>query len=124
MLDSSEEGPSRCLGLVPGVCRLLPGGAGLKVPHMGWNSVRFTRVHPIFDGIKDDDEFYFVHSYYPQPLAEEWIAGVTDYGFDFCSVIAKENLVAVQFHPEKSGLAGLKILQNFSNWSPSEQKRL
>ena len=111
LLDRTEEGGANCLGSVAGRVRRLPDG--LKVPHMGWNSVRFKREHPVFKGIPQDSHFYFVHSYYAAPDDETWVAGTTDYGVPFCSIYAKDNVVATQFHPEKSGRMGLRIYQNF-----------
>ena len=111
LLDRTEEGGADCLGSVAGRVRRLPDG--LKVPHMGWNSVRFKREHPVFEGIPQDSHFYFVHSYYAAPDDETWVAGTTDYGVSFCSIYAKDNVVATQFHPEKSGRMGLRIYQNF-----------
>jgi len=111
LLDRTEEGDADCLGSVAGPVKRLPGG--LKVPHMGWNSVRFKQEHPVFDGIPQDSHFYFVHSYYAAPDDETWVAGTTDYGVSFCSIYAKDNVVATQFHPEKSGRIGLRVYQNF-----------
>ncbi|MED5568292.1 MAG: imidazole glycerol phosphate synthase subunit HisH [Chloroflexota bacterium] len=111
LLDRTDEGGADCLGSVAGRVRRLPDG--LKVPHMGWNSVRFKREHPVFKGIPQDSHFYFVHSYYAAPDDETWVAGTTDYGVSFCSIYAKDNVVATQFHPEKSGRMGLRIYQNF-----------
>ena len=111
LMDSTEEGDAQCLGIVPGKTRKLP--AGLKVPHMGWNQVSFDGTHPVFSGIPDDSHFYFVHSYYADPEDNELVVGITEYGMSFCSVVARENLVATQFHPEKSGTLGLKIYENF-----------
>ena len=111
LLDRTEEGGADCLGSVAGRVRRLPDG--LKVPHMGWNSVRFKREHPVFKGIPQDSHFYFVHSYYAAPDDETWVAGTTDYGVSFCSIYARDNVVATQFHPEKSGRMGLRIYQNF-----------
>ena len=111
LLDRTEEGGADCLGSVAGRVRRLPDG--VKVPHMGWNSVRFKREHPVFKGIPQDSHFYFVHSYYAAPDDETWVAGTTDYGVSFCSIYAKDNVVATQFHPEKSGRMGLRIYQNF-----------
>lgn len=111
LLDRTEEGDAECLGSVAGRVKRLPGG--LKVPHMGWNSVRFKQEHPVFDGIPQDSHFYFVHSYYAAPDDETWVAGTTDYGVSFCSIYAKDNVVATQFHPEKSGRIGLRVYQNF-----------
>ncbi len=115
LMDRTEEGDKPCLGVVPGKAKLLP--PGLKVPHMGWNSVRFngreSELHPVLAGIPQDSYFYFVHSYYAAPEDPSGVSGTTDYGIPFCSVYAKDNLVATQFHPEKSGPAGLRIYQNF-----------
>jgi glutamine amidotransferase len=134
LLSASEEGGEHeCLGIIPGRVKKLPGGhangvgaqhaapaAGengnggvLKVPHMGWNQVRQTSEHPIFDGIADESYFYFVHSYYPQPDDDGVVIGETDYGVTFASVLARGNIVATQFHPEKSGDAGLRMYENF-----------
>ncbi|MDH5696536.1 MAG: imidazole glycerol phosphate synthase subunit HisH [Dehalococcoidia bacterium] len=109
--DTEEGGWHQCLGIIPGVVRRLP--PGLKIPHMGWNQVRQKVSHPIFGGIPDEANFYFVHSYYVEPDDGSLVAGETDYGIPICSVIARGNLVATQFHPEKSGEVGLKIYDNF-----------
>ena len=111
LMDRTEEGDSRCLGVVPGNARLLP--PGLKVPHMGWNNVNFKNQHPLVAGIPQDSYFYFVHSYYATPQDLEGVGGTTEYGIPFCSIYASGNLVATQFHPEKSGLAGLRLYKNF-----------
>ena len=115
LLERTEEGDGDCLGLVAGqVKRFSPGAKGeLKVPHMGWNSVEIQGRHPVLEGIGKSSHFYFVHSYYGAPDQTECVAGTTDYGVTFCSVLAKDNLVATQFHPEKSGPVGLRIYQNF-----------
>lgn len=91
-------------------------GRPLKIPHMGWNAVRQARPHPVWDGIADGARFYFVHSYYAAPADPAQTAGVTDYGIRFTSAAAWENIFAVQFHPEKSQKAGLRLLQNFVHW--------
>jgi glutamine amidotransferase len=111
LLERTEEGNAPCLGILRGQVRRLP--AGLKVPHMGWNGVQFRKPHPLFRGIPQDTHFYFVHSYYADPVDQEGVAGVTEYGIPFCSVYARDNLVATQFHPEKSGLLGLRVYENF-----------
>lgn len=112
LLTVSEEGGEHaCLDIVPGRVRRLP--EGLKVPHMGWNRVRQRRAHPVFEGIPDGAFFYFVHSYYADPLDESVVVGETDYGVNFAAVVAKDNIVATQFHPEKSGQVGLRIYENF-----------
>ncbi|MDD4357990.1 MAG: imidazole glycerol phosphate synthase subunit HisH [Smithellaceae bacterium] len=121
ILDHSEENQTDCTGLVAGSTRRFPdlledAGRALKIPHMGWNSVSLKRHHPVFDNIPEEAEFYFVHSYYPSPEDETAVLGITDYGISFCSVMAVKNLVAMQFHPEKSGRPGLQILKNFCTW--------
>ena len=116
IFDRSEERSTACLGLVPGAVRRFAPGTGLKVPHMGWNAMHFTREHPVFAGIPQDTSFYFVHSYYPDPVDRDMIAAETDYGIAFPSCIARGNLVAFQCHVEKSGPFGLKLLSNFLGW--------
>lgn len=111
LLERTEEGDAPCLGILQGHVRRLP--PGLKVPHMGWNQVHFKQQHPLFRGIPQDTHFYFVHSYYADPVDQGGVAGVTEYGIPFCSVYARDNLVATQFHPEKSGALGLRIYENF-----------
>lgn len=112
LFDATEEGGwHNCLGIIPGVVRKLP--QGLKIPHIGWNQVRQRVYHAIFSGIPDETNFYFVHSYYVEPDDMSLVAGETEYGIPICSVIAKGNLIATQFHPEKSGEVGLKIYDNF-----------
>jgi len=123
ILEYSEENDTTCIGLVAGSTKRFPeklvyGGERLKIPQMGWNSVRLLRSHPVFENVPVDAEFYFVHSYYPAPADGQVILGTTDYGISFCSVIARDNLVAMQFHPEKSGRPGLQILRNFCAWRP------
>ena len=108
---TEEDGGHECLGIIPGRVRKLP--SGLKIPHMGWNQVKQRISHPVFDGIPDKANFYFVHSYYAEPDDKSLIAGETEYGIPLCSVIAEGNLVATQFHPEKSGEVGLKLYDNF-----------
>ncbi len=112
LFDVSEEGGEHpCLGVLPGRVVRLP--EGLKVPHMGWNQVRIVRPHPIFEAIPDGSYFYFVHSYYPRPDDSEIVVGETEYGVRFPSVVARDSLVATQFHPEKSGTIGLRMYENF-----------
>lgn len=112
LFDRTEEnGGHDCLGIVRGEVRRLRGVS--KIPHMGWNQVGQRSNHPIFEGIPDGACFYFVHSYYPAPEDKNIVAGETDYGLSFCSVIARGNMVATQFHPEKSGEVGLRFLKNF-----------
>lgn len=112
LLSVSEEGGEHeCLGIIPGRVKKLPGGQ--KVPHMGWNNVRQTSPHAIFEGIPDESYFYFVHSYYPEPADPSVVVGETEYGVTFASVLARDNIVATQFHPEKSGEMGLRMYRNF-----------
>ena len=120
IISHSEENDTPCLDLVPGRVRRFPGGLreggrALKIPHMGWNRVEFSRPHPVFAGLPAA-EYYFVHSFYPDPADTAHILGRTEYGLRFCSALANRNLVAVQFHPEKSGAPGLRILANFCRW--------
>jgi len=116
---SEENGGTECLGLLPGSVRLFrPTDRFDKVPQMGWNSVAQRVPHPIFDGIEDNSEFYFVHSYYPAPSDPACVLGETAYGgVSFASVVGRGNLVATQFHPEKSGKVGLRLLGNFVKWT-------
>jgi glutamine amidotransferase len=122
IMERSEENQTRCLGIIKGeVLRFPenisePGGRKLKVPHMGWNRVNVTREHAVFDGIDSQSEFYFVHSYYPAPRETRNLLGQTLYGIPFASALVSANLVAVQFHPEKSGRPGLRFLSNFCVW--------
>ena len=118
ILSRSEEGDTPCLGIVDGTCRLLPRSPGLKVPHMGWNTMDFADRHPLLEGIASGSFFYFVHSYYPEPGAESRAIGWTEYGTRFSSGFGRGNLAAFQFHPEKSGEAGLRLLSNFVEWDP------
>jgi glutamine amidotransferase len=116
IFEDSEESPgARGLGLLPGSVRRFKGD-GLKVPHMGWNELRLAREHPVLDGL-DGEAFYFVHSYYPEPAEEEDLIGEAEYGIRFCAAAGRENLIAVQFHPEKSSGAGLGLYENFLAWS-------
>jgi len=111
LADTEEGGGCSCLGIIPGKVKKLP--AGLKIPHMGWNQVRQMQKHWIFEGIKDNSNFYFVHSYYAEPEDKSIIAGETEYGTAFCSMVIRDNLIATQFHPEKSGEIGLRMYSNF-----------
>jgi glutamine amidotransferase len=112
LFDETEEGGRHhCLGIIPGVVRKLP--PGLKIPHMGWNQVYQKIRHPLFNSIPDGANFYFVHSYCAEPRDPTVVAGTTDYGGMFCSAIVKGNLMATQFHPEKSGESGLRMYENF-----------
>ncbi len=123
LLTHSEENQGTdCLGVYPGRVRYFgdshkdQSGVKLKVPHMGWNGVRQKQRHPLWHAIEDNSRFYFVHSYYVEVEDTSLVAGTSDYGFDFTSVIADENVFALQCHPEKSATAGLQLLQNFLNW--------
>jgi glutamine amidotransferase len=109
-----EDGEYEGLGLVPGEVVRFRVPPEYKVPHMGWNQVQFRRRPPIFEGVPDGEHFYFVHSYYVVPKDESIIATETDYPAAFCSSIWRDNLFAVQFHPEKSQSAGLRVLKNFA----------
>ena len=111
LFDWTDEGEAECLGVVPGTVRRLP--PGLKVPHMGWNTVDIRTQHPVFDGVPSGSYFYFVHGYYPAPASEDAVAATTSYGIDFCCAVARGQMVATQFHPEKSGPAGLQLYKNF-----------
>lgn len=112
LLSNTEEDDGQaCLNIIPGSVKRLP--PGLKIPHMGWNQVRQLVAHPVFSGIPDSTDFYFVHSYYAEPLDKSVIAAETGYGINFCSMIIRNNLVATQFHPEKSGEPGLLMYNNF-----------
>jgi glutamine amidotransferase len=116
LLDRSEEDDARCLGFVAGrVARYSNSvdGRPLKVPQIGWNRVRTTKPHPIFDGVPDNTHFYFVNSYYPIPDDPSVAIAESDHGVTFVAAIARRNIVATQFHLEKSGAAGLRLLDNF-----------
>lgn len=118
--DSQEDGGTGCIGLVPGSVELFrPSSLYDKIPQMGWNAVTQASDHPLFEGIADRSEFYFVHSYYPKPTDPKTVFGTTDYAdVSFASVLGRDNVVATQFHPEKSGRIGLKMLENFCQWNP------
>jgi glutamine amidotransferase len=122
----SEENDTQCLGLIQGEVRRFQEDMvderdrKLKVPHMGWNGVALKTQHPLFDGVEPESEFYFVHAYYPVSESPDTVLGETDYGIRFASVLTSKNLVAVQFHLEKSGRPGLKILSNFCRWSGTD----
>jgi glutamine amidotransferase len=108
---TEEGGWHECLDVIPGIVHRLP--PGLKTPHMGWNQLRQRISHPIFRGIPDEANFYFAHSFYAEPEDMSVVAGTTSYGASICSVITKDNLIATQFHPEKSGKYGLRMYANF-----------
>ncbi len=124
ILTHSDENDTLCLGILDGTVRAFApdnqskDGQKLKIPHMGWNGVRIERSHPLLSDVGADDEFYFVHSYYPEPENFESVIAVTDYGISFASILGFKNLFATQFHLEKSGPPGLKILDNFCKWTP------
>ena len=122
---SDENGGVEALGVLPGRVVRFPDdsrdpttGERLKIPHMGWNQVHQTVDHPLWRDITQDSRFYFVHSYYLQPAEPTLQAATTDYGLDFTSAVARDNIFAVQFHPEKSAQAGLQLLANFVQWQP------
>jgi glutamine amidotransferase len=117
LFERGEEGDTPGLGLLPGrVPRFKL--KGLKIPHMGWNEVAQRRLHALWAGIADRSRFYFVHSYYPAPADGALVAATTDYGAPFTCAVARDNIFAVQFHPEKSQSAGLQLLSNFVHWRP------
>ena len=116
-LEYSEENDTDTLGLLPGeVRRFRLDDPDLKVPHMGWNAVRVVRPHPVFDGVQHGDEFYFVHAYRPIPERSMDIIAESVYEGPFCSALGRDNYVATQFHPEKSGRVGLRLLERFADW--------
>jgi len=125
LFEHSAEGDVAGLGVFAGEVRRFPAekmvdaaGNRLKVPHMGWNEVRQTRPHALWQGIADGARFYFVHSYYVDPVDRACVAGTTDYGIPFTSAVARDNIFAIQCHPEKSAQAGLALLENFIRWKP------
>jgi glutamine amidotransferase len=125
LLDRSEEGPTDGLGLIHGEVlrfdlagRLQPDGSRFKVPQMGWNRVFQSRPHPIWQGVPDASYFYFVHSYYARPSDARHSVGEADYGARFTAAIARDNIFATQFHPEKSADQGLSLYRNFLHWNP------
>ncbi len=123
LLDASEEDDGTpCLSLIPGqVVRFQPDDKYDKIPQIGWNTVQFrSPAHPLFAGIEDNSEFYFVHSFYPSPTNQaNWLAETTYAGATFASAVGKGNVVATQFHPERSGRIGLRLLKNFTEWDGS-----
>lgn len=125
LLDRSEEQDTAGLGLIPGTVkrfrlegRLQGDGSRFKVPQMGWNRVRQAQPHPLWDGVADNAFFYFVHSYYVVPDNAAHTSGETVYGVPFTSAVARDNIFATQFHPEKSAEAGLRVYRNFVHWNP------
>jgi glutamine amidotransferase len=122
-LGHSEEGDTPCLGLVAGRVRRFPElPRELKVPHMGWNRIRVVRQHPLFEAVPNENEFYFVHSYYLAPDDTERVVATTEHGVEFACAFALDNFAAVQFHPEKSGPLGLAILERFASWVPAQAR--
>ena len=126
LFDRSEEGDTAGLGVLSGhVVRFTPArgavdaqGLALKVPHMGWNKVAWRAPHPVTRGLDHDGWFYFVHSFHAEPAEPSQILGESDYGLRFTCAVARDNIIATQFHPEKSAAAGLKLLSNFVSWNP------
>lgn len=114
LFDRSEEGPTECLGWLGGEVRRFPDTG--RVPQIGWNTVRFHRDHPLAAGLPEATHCYFVNSYYAVPADADTVLGTTDYSVEFCSVVAHHNVVATQFHAEKSGELGLRLLRNFATW--------
>ena len=121
--DSEENGGTKGLGIISGQARHFPQRLnqeqGLKIPHMGWNRVHQQQPHPLWQDIAQDSRFYFVHSYYAAPEQQQAVLARTEYGEPFASVIGRDNIFAVQFHPEKSQHAGLQLLKNFIAWDGS-----
>jgi glutamine amidotransferase len=125
LFELSEEGDVPGLGLLPGKVvrfqldgKLQADGSRFKVPQMGWNRVRQSRAHPLWNGVADNSYFYFVHSYFAVPEDASHTIGEADYGAPYCCAVAKDNVVATQFHPEKSANAGLQLYKNFVHWNP------
>jgi glutamine amidotransferase len=120
LFERAEEGATTCLGILAGSVPRFAGATmrGLKIPQKGWNRVKQVRPHALWNDIADGDRFYFVHSYYVQPLDASIAAGSCEYGQPFTCAVARDNIFAVQFHPEKSASAGLRLLSNFVNWRP------
>ncbi len=120
-LDRSEENDQQTLGLIAGdVRRFALADPALKVPHMGWNAVRIARAHPLLAHVEPGDEFYFVHAYYPVPSDEGAVRAVADYEGQFCCALGVGNYFATQFHPEKSGRVGLRLIENFVRWDGND----
>jgi imidazole glycerol-phosphate synthase subunit HisH len=126
LFDHSEEGDTQGLGVMSGqVVKFSAArgaadqhGAPLKVPHMGWNQVYWSRSHPVLQGIDDASWFYFVHSFHAEPVDQSLVLGESDYGKRFTCAVARDNIIATQFHPEKSAANGLRLLSNFVSWKP------
>ena len=113
--ETEEDRGQKCLDVFPGRVKRFP--EGRKIPHMGWNQVKRKIDHPVFEGVPDNSNFYFVHSYYVDPEDKSLIAGITEYGVEFCSMISRGNMIGTQFHPEKSGNIGLRIYDNFLRYA-------
>jgi imidazole glycerol-phosphate synthase subunit HisH len=124
IMEFSEENTTKCLGIIEGKVlsfrfdEIRRKDTALKIPHMGWNRIKLQKNHFILSDLKEEDEFYFVHGYYPVPDDPAHLIGTTEYGIPFASVLGCKNIVATQFHPEKSGRPGLSILKNFCAWNP------
>jgi glutamine amidotransferase len=124
IMGFSEENQTPCLGIIPGTVRAFPpdlcdsDGNRLKIPHMGWNRIHPVKDHPVLSGLRETDEFYFVHGFYPEPDQMDHVLGTTGYGIQFASVVGYRNIIATQFHLEKSGRPGLALLNNFCRWRP------
>ena len=117
VLEHTEEGDKDCLGLIDGVVERFDfADRTYKVPHIGWNEINIAQPHPLLRQVEDGDEFYFVHSYFTRPTQQANVVATTDYNINFCSILAKDNLFATQFHLEKSGRKGLSILAEFASW--------
>ena len=125
IMGYSEENQTPCLGIIPGIVRAFSpdlsnsDGIRLKIPQMGWNSVQPAKDHPVLAGLKETDEFYFVHGFYPEPAQSDHVVGTTHYGIQFASIVGYRNILATQFHLEKSGKSGLALLNNFCQWIPA-----
>lgn len=121
ILSRSEEGDTECIGLIEGVCRKLDtGDSSLKIPHIGWNGIDIIKRHYVLKDVAPETQFYFVHSFYPQPKEDSMVFASCTYGRSFSCAIGYKNLFATQFHPEKSGPAGLALLKKFSTWDGSQ----
>lgn len=124
IMGFSEENQTECLGIIPGMVRAFSpdirdtDGNRLKIPQMGWNCIHSVKDHPILKGLKETDEFYFVHGFYPEPSSPDHVVATTRYGIHFASVAGYRNIIATQFHLEKSGRPGLAMLDNFCRWMP------
>ncbi|MFO7666344.1 MAG: imidazole glycerol phosphate synthase subunit HisH [Desulfobacterales bacterium] len=124
IMEYSEENNTKCLGIIGGKVlsfrfdEIRRNDISLKIPHMGWNRIILQKNHFVLSGLKEEDEFYFVHGYYPAPDDPAHLIGITEYGIPFASILGHKNIIATQFHPEKSGRPGLSILKNFCAWNP------